>query len=91
MTEQFDGTPGPVVAVSDWMRAVPDQIASWVPNDWVSLGTDGYGRSDTRPALRRWFHVDAESVTLATLIELARRGEVKADVPRKAVEKYGLD
>jgi pyruvate dehydrogenase E1 component len=90
VTRQLDGTPGPAIAVSDWMRAVPDQIAQWVPNDWSSLGTDGYGRSDTRPALRRFFHVDAESVTLATLIELARRGEVKADAPQQAIEKYGL-
>ena len=90
VTQQLEGTPGPVVAVSDWMRAVPDQIAPWVPNDWASLGTDGYGRSDTRPALRRWFHVDAESVVLATLIELARRGDVKAETPQEAIEKYGL-
>jgi pyruvate dehydrogenase E1 component len=90
VTESLDGTPGPVVAVSDWMRAVPDQIAHWVPNDWASLGTDGYGRSDTRPALRRHFAVDAESITLAALTELARRGEVKAELPGEAIEKYGL-
>src|SRR5438270_239260 len=90
VTEQLDGTPGPVVAVSDWMRAVPDQIAQWVPNDWSSLGTDGFGRSDTRPALRRRFGVDAESIVLATLTELARRGEVKAEAPREAIAKYEL-
>ena len=72
------------------MRAVPDQIAQWVPNDWASLGTDGYGRSDTRPALRRFFNVDAESITLAALIELARRGEVKAEAPQQAIDKYDL-
>jgi pyruvate dehydrogenase E1 component len=91
ITEALDGSPGPVVAVSDWMRAVPDQIAHWVPNDWASLGTDGYGRSDTRPALRRHFAVDAESITLAALTELARRGEVKAELPGEAIKKYGLD
>jgi pyruvate dehydrogenase E1 component len=90
VTQQLDGTPGPAIAVSDWIRAVPDQIAQWVPNDWASLGTDGYGRSDTRPALRRWFHVDAESIVLTTLIELARRGEVKAEAPHQAIEKYDL-
>jgi pyruvate dehydrogenase E1 component len=90
VTDALDGTPGPAIAVSDWMRAVPDQIAQWVPNDWASLGTDGYGRSDTRPALRRFFGVDAESVVLATLTELARRGEVKAERPTEAIEKYGL-
>jgi pyruvate dehydrogenase E1 component len=91
ITEALDGTTGPVVAVSDWMRAVPDQIAPWVPNDWASLGTDGYGRSDTRPALRRFFAVDAESIVLATLTELARRGEVKAEQPAEAIKAYGLD
>jgi pyruvate dehydrogenase E1 component len=69
---------------------VPDQIAQWVPGDWSSLGTDGYGRSDTRAALRRFFAVDAESIVLATLTELARRGEVKAEDPARAIEKYGL-
>jgi pyruvate dehydrogenase E1 component len=90
VTEQLDGSPGPVVAVSDWMRAVPDQIAPWVPNDWASLGTDGWGRSDTRPALRRHFGVDAESIVLTTLTELARRGEVKAQAPAQAIEAYDL-
>jgi pyruvate dehydrogenase E1 component len=90
VTRQLDGTPGPVVAVSDWMRAVVDQIAPWVPNEWSSLGTDGWGRSDTRPALRRRFQVDAESITLATLTALARRGEVKAEAPQQAIERYSL-
>jgi pyruvate dehydrogenase E1 component len=90
VTRQLDGTPGPVVAVSDWMRAVVDQIAPWVPNEWASLGTDGWGRSDTRPALRRRFQVDAESITLATLTALARRGEVKAEAPQQAIERYSL-
>jgi len=90
VTQQLDGAPGPVVAVSDFMRAVPDQIAQWVPGDWASLGTDGFGHSDTRPALRRHFSVDAPSVVLATLTELARRGELKADTPSEAIAKYDL-
>ncbi|HUZ27461.1 MAG TPA: pyruvate dehydrogenase (acetyl-transferring), homodimeric type, partial [Streptosporangiaceae bacterium] len=65
LTTTLDAAAGPVVAVSDWMRAVPDQIAPWVPGEWSSLGTDGFGVSDTRAALRRHFHVDAESVVLA--------------------------
>ena len=81
ITHQFEDSAGPFIAVSDWMRAVPDQIAQWVPGDWSSLGTDGYGRSDTREALRRFFSVDAESIVLATLTELARRGEIKAEEP----------
>ena len=88
--EQLLGTTGPVVAVSDWMRAVPDQVSRWVPSDYTSLGTDGFGRSDTRAALRRHFHVDAESIAVAVLEELARRGDVAADVPVKAVERYRL-
>jgi pyruvate dehydrogenase E1 component len=58
VTRTLSNTSGPVVAVSDFMRAVPDQIAPWVPSDYASLGTDGFGRSDTRGALRRHFHVD---------------------------------
>jgi pyruvate dehydrogenase E1 component len=82
--------PGPVLAVSDWMRAVPDQISQWVEQDWMSLGTDGYGLSDTREAARRHFGVDAESVVVAALAQLARRGEVKQESVRQAAEKYGL-
>jgi pyruvate dehydrogenase E1 component len=91
VTQALDGQPGPVVAVSDWIRAVPDQIARWVPAPFSSLGTDGYGFSDTRAAARRFFHVDAESITLAVLSQLARRGEVKPETLSQAIEKYGLD
>ncbi|HEY2441904.1 MAG TPA: pyruvate dehydrogenase (acetyl-transferring), homodimeric type, partial [Streptosporangiaceae bacterium] len=91
VTRVLDGEPGPVVAVSDWIRAVPDQIARWVPAPFGSLGTDGYGFSDTRAAARRFFHVDAESITLAVLSQLARSGEVKPEVLGQAIEKYQLD
>ncbi|HEY1619557.1 MAG TPA: hypothetical protein VGG25_18185, partial [Streptosporangiaceae bacterium] len=77
--------------VSDWIRAVPDQIARWVPGPYSSLGTDGWGFSDTRPAARRFFHVDAESVTVAVLGQLARLGEVKPEVVSQAIAKYQLD
>ncbi|MGZ6825647.1 MAG: transketolase-like TK C-terminal-containing protein, partial [Mycobacteriales bacterium] len=90
VTRSLMATTGPVVAVSDWMRAVPDQVSRWVPNEWASLGTDGFGRSDTRAALRRHFHVDAESIAVAVLSQLAARGEVEADVPAKAVDRYRL-
>ncbi|HYB48836.1 MAG TPA: pyruvate dehydrogenase (acetyl-transferring), homodimeric type, partial [Streptosporangiaceae bacterium] len=82
---------GPVVAVSDWIKAVPDQIARWVPGTFTSLGTDGFGFSDTRPAARRFFHVDAESITVAVLWELARSGAVDAGSPEQAIAKYRLD
>ncbi len=90
ITQALEGAPGPVVAVSDWMRAVPDLISRWVPGDYTSLGTDGFGRSDTRAALRRHFLIDPESIAVAVLGALARRGEVDADLPAKAVERYRL-
>jgi pyruvate dehydrogenase E1 component len=85
------GTEGPVVAVSDWMRAVPDLISRWIPNDYTSLGTDGFGMSDTRHALRRHFKVDAESIAVATLRQLALRGLVPPHVPAEAAKKYAID
>jgi pyruvate dehydrogenase E1 component len=89
--QKLKGTEGPAVAVSDFMRAVPDLIARWVPNDYTSLGTDGYGMSDTRHALRRHFHVDAESIAVATLRQLALRGKVPMHVPAEAAKKYAID
>jgi pyruvate dehydrogenase E1 component len=88
VTRALGDSDAPVVAVSDWMRAVPDLVSRWVPGDWTSLGTDGFGLSDTRHALRRHFHVDAESVTVAALRQLARRGEVPASVAADAARKY---
>jgi pyruvate dehydrogenase E1 component len=86
----LEDAPGPVLAVSDFMRAVPDQIARWVPGDYMSLGTDGYGFSDTRGAARRFFHVDAQSVVVGVLSQLAKRGEVKREAPALAIERYQL-
>ena len=90
ITEKLKGAEGPVVAVSDFMRAVQDQIAPWVPGSFHSLGTDGFGLSDTRGALRRHFKVDAESIAVATLAELAKLGEVKASVVQEAIDKYRI-
>ncbi|WP_405391291.1 pyruvate dehydrogenase (acetyl-transferring), homodimeric type [Streptomyces sp. NBC_01102] len=90
VTHALSGAPGPVLAVSDWMRAVPDQISQWVEQDWSSLGTDGFGLSDTREAARRHFGVDPESVVVASLAQLARRGEIPASKVKEAREKYGL-
>ncbi|MGW1343759.1 pyruvate dehydrogenase (acetyl-transferring), homodimeric type [Kribbella sp. NPDC002412] len=91
VTEQLKDTKGPVVAVSDFMRSVQDQISRWVPNDYTSLGTDGWGLADTRAAARRHFHVDAESVVVATLEILAKRGDVKPEVAAEAARKYRID
>jgi pyruvate dehydrogenase E1 component len=82
---------GPVIAVSDFMRAVQDQIAPWVPQEFYSLGTDGFGLSDTRGALRRHFKVDAESIVVATLAQLAKKGEIKAKVVKEAIDKYQIE
>ncbi|TCC23549.1 pyruvate dehydrogenase (acetyl-transferring), homodimeric type [Kribbella speibonae] len=91
VTEQLKDTKGPVVAVSDFMRAVQDQISRWVPNDYTSLGTDGWGLADTRAAARRHFQVDAESIVVATLEILAKRGDVKPEVAAEAARKYRID
>ena len=91
VTQRLDGRAGPVIAVSDWMRSVQDQIREWVPQEFVSLGTDGWGMSDTRGALRRHFLVDAESITVQTLAMLARTGEVDSGKVVEAIHKYRLD
>ena len=91
ISDRLKGATGPVVAVSDYMRSVQDQIAPWVEQDFVSLGTDGFGLSDTRGALRRHFKVDAESIVVATLAQLAKSGEVKESVVQEALNKYRLD
>ncbi|MFM1917920.1 MAG: hypothetical protein RJB01_1435 [Actinomycetota bacterium] len=91
IAEQLSGHDGPVIAVSDWMRAVQDQIREWVPQPFVSLGTDGWGLSDTRGALRRHFLVDAESITVQTLAALAEQGLVDRAQVAEAFAKYELD
>ncbi|MBL1119143.1 pyruvate dehydrogenase (acetyl-transferring), homodimeric type [Streptomyces sp. 110] len=90
VTRALAGAPGPVLAVSDWMRAVPDQISQWVEQDWYSLGTDGFGLSDTREAARRHFGVDAPAIVVAALSRLARQGAVRATAPKEAAERYGI-
>lgn len=90
VTRKLSGAEGPFVAVSDWMRAVPDQISRWVPGAYTSLGADGFGFADTRGAARRFFHIDAQSVVLATLTELARAGKVDRSVLKQAVDRYQL-
>jgi pyruvate dehydrogenase E1 component len=91
VTKKLASAEGPVVAVSDFMRAVQDQIAPWVPGQFASLGTDGFGLSDTRGALRRHFKVDAESIVVATLQQLAKQGDVKAKTVQEAIDKYQIN
>jgi pyruvate dehydrogenase E1 component len=82
---------GAFVAVSDNIKIVPDQIAPWVPGGLTTLGTDGFGRSDTRKALRRFFEVDAESTVIGTLHALAEKGQVERGAVAKAISELGLD
>jgi pyruvate dehydrogenase E1 component len=91
VTRTLARTTGPVVAASDWMRSVPDLIRPWVPTDMLTLGTDGFGLSDTRPATRRHFLVDAESITVGVLTALARRGDVPQEKVIEAARKYRID
>ncbi|MGH3507145.1 MAG: pyruvate dehydrogenase (acetyl-transferring), homodimeric type [Nocardioidaceae bacterium] len=91
VTSVLRQTRGPVLAVSDYMRAVPDQISQWVPSDWHSLGTDGFGFADTRAAARRFFRVDAESIVVGALEALAKRGEMDWGRAREAVQQYRID
>ena len=90
VTKKLSNTQGPIIAVSDWMRAVADQISDWVPGGLVSLGTDGWGMSDTRGALRRHFLVDAESIVVRTLATLADRGDIDKNVVTQAIAQYRL-
>ena len=82
---------GAFVAASDYMKIVPDQIAPWVPGGLTTLGTDGFGRSDTRPRLRRFFEVDTEMTVLATLYALAMRGEIRKQTVEKAIRDMNID
>ena len=93
MTRLLSGERAPtaVVAVTDFMKAVPDQVGRWVPQTFVPLGTDGFGRSDTRARLRQFFEVDMAHVIVATLWALAQQGEVKAETVAEAIAEYGID
>jgi pyruvate dehydrogenase E1 component len=82
---------GVFVAVSDNMKLVPDQIAPWVPGGLTTLGTDGFGRSDTRERLRRFFEVDAPSIVVATLYALAERKQIEPGVVTRAMKELGVD
>ncbi|MGW5309751.1 pyruvate dehydrogenase (acetyl-transferring), homodimeric type [Nocardia thailandica] len=91
VTEALAPTQGPIVAASDWLRAVSDQIRQWVPGDYVTLGTDGFGFSDTRPAARRVFNVDAESIVVAVISGLVKEGTFDRAKLLEAAAKYRID
>ncbi|MEW1821257.1 pyruvate dehydrogenase (acetyl-transferring), homodimeric type, partial [Arthrobacter sp. NPDC080031] len=90
VAQQLAGATGPVIAVTDYMKAVPDQIRQFIPNEFASLGADGFGFSDTRQAARRFFKNDTHSIVVKTLQLLGRRGEVDPQAAAQAIEKYSL-
>jgi pyruvate dehydrogenase E1 component len=87
----LDGTRGPVIASTDYMRSFADQIRPWVPQSYRVLGTDGYGRSDYRRALRRFFEVDRFYVAVAALKALADEGSLEVSVVADAISRYEID
>jgi pyruvate dehydrogenase E1 component len=91
VTQCLGDVGGPTIAVTDFMKAIPDQVSRFVPEPFVPLGTDGYGFSDTRPALRRHFEIDSAHIVVATLDALARAGAVKTKVVAEAIRRFDLD
>ena len=91
VTQCVADAPGVFVVASDYVKTLPDSIARWFPRPLVSLGTDGFGRSDNREALRNFFEVDARFITLATLTALAREGQVSHDVTQRAIRELEID
>jgi pyruvate dehydrogenase E1 component len=91
ITKALENSAGPIVAVSDFMKAVPDAIARWVKPPFVPLGTDGFGRSDTREALRRHFETDAPHIVVAVLSALCQQGLVPPGTVAKAIQEFGID
>jgi len=87
----LENEEGAYVAVSDYIRMVPDQVAPWVPGGLMTLGTDGFGRSDTRENLRRYFEIDAEMITVAVLYALFEKGEIDHRVVEEAIREMGID
>ncbi len=91
LTKALEGVNGPIVAATDYMKIVPDQLAQWLPGRLVSLGTDGFGRSENRQYLRRHFEIDAESIAAAALSRLARDGQYDAGAAAQAIRDLGID
>jgi pyruvate dehydrogenase E1 component len=91
VTQLLSGVGGPIIAVTDYMKLVPDQIHPWVPGPFTTLGTDGFGRSDARKALRRFFEVDAGHIVSASLSTLAAEGKIDRAVVRDAHDRYQID
>jgi pyruvate dehydrogenase E1 component len=91
VTQTLKDAQGPFIAASDYMKVLPESISKWVPGQLVSLGTDGFGRSESRAALRDFFEVDAKHIVLATLVALAREKKVGTDVVKRAIGELGIN
>jgi pyruvate dehydrogenase E1 component len=91
VTTTLKDAPGPFIAASDYMKVLPESLAKWVPGQLVSLGTDGFGRSENRAALRDFFEVDAKHIVLATLVALAREKKINLDLVRQAVRDLEIN
>ena len=91
VTEVLENEEGPFIAASDYLKGLANQVSRWVPGGLYALGTEGFGRSDTREALRRFFEIDAECITVAVLYQLAQRGEIETKVVAKAIKDLGID
>jgi pyruvate dehydrogenase E1 component len=91
LAECLKGAEGPIIAASDYMKAVADQIAPWLPGRMVTLGTDGFGRSENREHLRKFFEVNAEAIVAATLSRLSREGKFSSEQARKSLADLGID
>ena len=91
VTAALGSGPGPVVAITDYMRSVPDQVARFVDRPYTSLGTDGFGRSDARDALRSYFEVDSAHLVVAVLQQLARGGRIEPSVVAGALADLGIE
>ena len=90
VTRQLQGYEGPVIASTDYIRSFADRIRAYIPNNYHVLGTDGFGRSDSRANLRDFFEVDSRHVAVAALSALAEQGKVGKEVVQQAIEKYGI-
>ncbi len=91
LESSLKGIKGPFVAATDYMKIVPDQIQRWIPGHYITLGTDGFGRSDSRKALREFFEVDRRYIVITTLKAMADEGAIDQATVAQAIEKYGID
>jgi pyruvate dehydrogenase E1 component len=91
VTRMLQDAPGPFIAASDYMKILPESLGKWVPGQLVSLGTDGFGRSENRVALRDFFEVDAKHIVLATLGALAREKKIGSDMVKAAIGELGIN